>query len=659
MWVQFLIDLFFLIALVYGFGALVAFAFTSSWVKSICYAPLYSFGGLFLVSVLRCAAGLTTSWKGIVFPFCFVALIVFCIKLLMLKKHFFELNLENDHKSNDCKLLGIYVIVACVVALFVYLKTLDSSVSFFQGYDNYYHINTVRQYLNTGLYCSLPVTQYPNLWHCLVAITASFGSFAVQTAINAFNFFLIGFVIPTSVYLFMDSIFIGDREVIFAGAFSTVFCNTFPWNYVCNGPLYALLIGWALLPISMALFVKLCQSNALSVFIKRFVYFGLSCLALVVAHPSVIFAGLIILAPFGAYSIFSVFYSRCRFRVLSSFIAALFLLILFVFWNYCFNSPLFAGVVHFSWEAPVSLSQAFANALIGSLSDSYSPQLLLMFFVMLGLVFLLKRSRYRWLIASLVVTAFFYIVAEGINGYWRQFFCGFWYNDWNRLAGIYGFTLSIVAAPGLVVTYRLLGSIFGKCLNDRPFFNSAFSVLCFFGLLLVFVMMPSFSIPEGTYTTPFGYVRSKLSEYNDLSAKAICFDSSEISFTNEVKSIVGDSKVLNYPYDGSCFAYAISNLNIVNRKWWVDDLDENHPDALVRMKINDVSFNKQVQDACKKLDISYVMLLDYGHSFGDGVFNYTHRVAEAWTGLTSITDSTPGLKLLLSEGDMRLYRIEK
>ena len=78
----------------------------------------------------------------------------------------------------------------------------------------------------------------------------------------------------------------------------------------------------------------------------------------------------------------------------------------------------------------------------------------------------------------------------------------------------------------------------------------------------------------------------------------------------------------------------------------------------MRMKINQIFTDKDVQKACNQEDVSYVLLLDYGHPFGEGVFNYDHRVPEAWTGLTSITDSTAGLKLLLSEGDMRLYEIE-
>ncbi|MGN9039725.1 DUF6541 family protein [Collinsella bouchesdurhonensis] len=655
---QFLFDFIFLLVVVYAFGTLLSAAFCSSLAKSISFAPLLSFGCLFLISFIRCEMGLSTSWKGIVLPFCVLSLIVFLLGRLIKKKRRASDTREDYCDIVDCKTLGLYVFVGAIVATFVYVRTLDSAASFFQGYDSYYHINTVRQYLNTGFYCSLPVTGYPNLWHCLTAITASFGAFAIPQAVNAFNFFLVAFVVPTSVYLFMDAVFWEDKAIVFIGAFATAMCNTFPWNYVSNGPVYALLIGWALLPISMALFAYLCESKKLSSFICMLGAFCASCLVLVVAHPSVIFAGIVILTPLGAHAAFASMRSRGFSCFISCIVAAVFLLCVLGFWVYCFRSPLFAGVVNFPRPAQTSLSQAISNAIVGSLSEAHSPQPVLMLLTFLGLLCVLKRPQQRWLAFSLCSAAFICIVSEGIDGYWRQFFCGFWYNDLNRLMGLYGFMLAVLSAPGLAVLLKAFPAIYQQLFGETRVVNFNELAICFCSLLLALVLLPSFSIPSGTYVTPFAYIRGKLYDYNDLSQSAFCYDSSEIAFTDKVKEIVGDSKVLNYPYDGSCFAYAISNLNTINRVWWVTDLDQSHPDALMRMKINQIFTDKDVQKACNQEDVSYVLLLDYGHPFGEGVFNYDHRVPEAWTGLTSITDSTAGLKLLLSEGDMRLYEIE-
>lgn len=42
----------------------------------------------------------------------------------------------------------------------------------------------------------------------------------------------------------------------------------------------------------------------------------------------------------------------------------------------------------------------------------------------------------------------------------------------------------------------------------------------------------------------------------------------------------------------------------------------------MRMKINQIITDKDVQKDCNQEDVSYVLLLDYEHPFGEGVFNY-------------------------------------
>lgn len=144
MWIQFLFDFIFLLVVVYAFGTLLSAAFCSSLVKSISFAPLLSFGCLFLISFIRCEMGLSTSWKGIVLPFCVLSLIVFLLGRLIKKMRCASDTCEDYCDIADCKTLGLYVFVGVIVATFVYVRTLDSAASFFQGYDSYYHINTVR-----------------------------------------------------------------------------------------------------------------------------------------------------------------------------------------------------------------------------------------------------------------------------------------------------------------------------------------------------------------------------------------------------------------------------------------------------------------------------------------------------------------------------------
>ena len=57
------------------------------------------------------------------------------------------------------------------------------------------------------------------------------------------------------------------------------------------------------------------------------------------------------------------------------------------------------------------------------------------------------------------------------------------------------------------------------------------------------------------------------------------------------------------------------------------------------------------------LDARYVMLL--GDPSGDNPTKLGLRYEEKnWVGIETIAEDTPGFKLILSEGDMRLYEIE-
>ena len=121
-----------------------------------------------------------------------------------------------------------------------------------------------------------------------------------------------------------------------------------------------------------------------------------SYLVLVVAHPSVIFAGIVILTPFGAHVSFASMRSRGFSCFISCIVAAAFLLCVLVFWVYCFRFPLFAGVVNFPRAAQTSLSQAISDAIVGSLSEAHSPQPMLMLLTLLGLIFVLSDSLEAW-----------------------------------------------------------------------------------------------------------------------------------------------------------------------------------------------------------------------------------------------------------------------
>ena len=119
--------------------------------------------------------------------------------------------------------------------------------------------------------------------------------------------------------------------------------------------------------------------------------------------------------------------------------------------------------------------------------------------------------------------------------------------------------------------------------------------------------------------------------------------------------------IVNYPDDGSVFSYATDDLNILYR---YSLLSSEVPDSetkeseLIRTRLNKISSDPEVKSAVRTLGVKYVLLLDQGKKEDELVKLPQFGNPEYWTGITGINDLTPGFTTVLSEGDMRLYKIE-
>ena len=119
--------------------------------------------------------------------------------------------------------------------------------------------------------------------------------------------------------------------------------------------------------------------------------------------------------------------------------------------------------------------------------------------------------------------------------------------------------------------------------------------------------------------------------------------------------------VFNCPDDGSVFAYANNDINLFYKRtgYEVDDKDGDIA-TILRNSIDRYGTNEDVQLAVEESGIEYILLLDVGNDLDDPDgprYYYDHYYSELWSGLKRLTDNTPGIETVLSEGDMRLYRL--
>lgn len=129
------------------------------------------------------------------------------------------------------------------------------------------------------------------------------------------------------------------------------------------------------------------------------------------------------------------------------------------------------------------------------------------------------------------------------------------------------------------------------------------------------------------------------------------YSASEQAFVQRVKEIVGDSVVLNNPFDGSSLAYAIDGLNVYYKFKYNDN--ESPESRLIREKLNRVFYEKSVQDAVRSVGAQYFIRLNM---YPDDQYPTMPKEEGVWSGL-NIDNGAPGFELVLEEGPYKLYRI--
>ncbi len=136
------------------------------------------------------------------------------------------------------------------------------------------------------------------------------------------------------------------------------------------------------------------------------------------------------------------------------------------------------------------------------------------------------------------------------------------------------------------------------------------------------------------------------------------YTSEEEEFVCRAKEICGTDLVVNQPYDGSVFSYAIDSLNVLFPQYGFDQEEDK---ATLKLRLGYIAQDQEVAEAARRLGVKYVLQLDQGSGpcgmSPDATYYDFSYDADCWVGINMITDDTPGFEVVLSEGNMRLYRI--
>ena len=178
--------------------------------------------------------------------------------------------------------------------------------------------------------------------------------------------------------------------------------------------------------------------------------------------------------------------------------------------------------------------------------------------------------------------------------------------------------------------------------------------------MLVFFYYPNFNIIGiGQVQTALGEFESEWFDYNN-NIGACVLDHDEQEFLKEVRAVVGDDLVINKPDDGSVFAYGSMGIDVFYKRTGIEGYyTDSEESQLFRNCLDEYIYNNKVQDAVERVGAKYLLLLDLDvNDTTQERYWYDHYYEDRWQGIDSISDDTPGFRIVLSEGDMRLYEIE-
>lgn len=528
-----------------------------------------------------------------------------------------------------------------------------------QTYDANFHLNAVRQILDTGnaspfaMDLSAPGSAvfYPTLWHSLVALTVQLSGTTIPLATNATVFVVAAVVWPVGAVALGRAIAGPSRSVtVISGVVAAAFPN-FPLSLTAYGVLYPNLLSIALFPfvtVSVLQLLGLSQarrserSSPGAAWLLAFGAMG----AAVFAHPNAIHITLLwLIAPLLAVTI-RAFHNRPvpgwgsavrstqmsrGTRTVSS-VSSLLLLALGIgiAWRLGQTSDN-------PWAGKHTPFAALRDA-VGMTPhlEGHSWPITILF--VLGVTFAWRFRNARWALGSATVLLGVYIIADGFEAAaWRTSLLAPWYSDPWRLAAL----VALGALPLVVLGASAAWGIARE--GIRRFARLSPSPLRFqaVGSLVAIAFLLAATQGAGA----FAGVRFVSSQYA-AGEQARLLSSDERELLEKLPELVEpDATIINNPWNGGALAYALSGHKVLT-----PHTGGNFDPRIADLMAEITEGSPAACELSREFEAEYI--LDFGTNY---LFGDISRVApyEPISGITS----APALAEVEREGDAVLYRI--
>ena len=663
-WLTFALAICFCVAVLYVPGYLVGRAVSLERFASVAAAPAFSVAALVILGVILNAAHVRCDGWMLLLACAALCLLLYgtCRVLRGLRGVDGRTHLTRNAVDGEWVLVALYIGVAAVVSLVVFVHAMGDPVSFSRNDDTTVHLSVVRGFLDSGTFSTLNVTKYldlgesggyyPAAWHVATAVLASFVGNQVALATNAMILVVCVFVLPVGLLFLLRQLFPDNKLALYSGSlFSVAFCG-YPWGFVVFGQLLSNLLSFALIPGALGLLISSLNASGPSK--SGFaVAYACSMISVALAQPNGAFTLGIWSVAFAVSHLWSKrsdgYWSGKRTAIILCFIAC-------AAWVLLFAAPPLQGVVTYSWKPALSIPKAIVAGLLFMFTNREGVQPFLTVLVLLGIAKTLKDRRLRWLSVSYIAAFSFYVIDVATDGFVKQLLTGFWYTDYYRTGAMIALFAVPLAALGFAWLVKLGTGLLGKMRFGRQGSNDSCVVAMVLVVLLAVCQFAPVRFAFGKTDVRPGLMKIP-AEVSSRYSWEKGLTSEEDAFVKRVMSLAGHDCVINVPSDGSCWSYGVEGINTMFRRSATAGPSGSEPYATVlRTQLCDYAVSDEVREAVEKTGAHYVMLLDE-KSYNDRTVVKLRYKEEDWVGIESITQDTPGFTLVLSEGDMRLYRI--
>lgn len=679
MWFQFLCASALCLVALFAPGFVALLSAGASFGASLACAPALCVATYAVLTILFPALGVSASFRSLFCPALALALLISLVCLVARRR---RLRLAADLRERAALSVGLpmlYAIVGVAVGTVFFVRNLDTAASFYQAFDNVHHLNSIRSFVDSGNYSSFnsavylesagslaspylwsSSSFYPSAWHGLVSMVVQALDIPITVGINAVNAMLLCVVFPVGVCELLR-VLTRDKKLVFIGAFLAVAFTASVWDFVTFGPLYPMLLSYALVPSVSACFIRgIGRGTSRPRAVASLLVFVVGCVGIALAQPAGIFLMGAFLAPYCVHRTAEVA-RKGHGKVFVRAVGCVTALLIVAFWVFCYSLPQFRGTVEFNWPKTSSHFQGLVDVLL--LSFTWHPvQLGLAFFVFVGFIRTAYDKRLRWVDASYVFVSVTYILGISSEGVLKHLLGGFWYTDPHRLAANVCFVALPLAVIGAKAVWNWTARVFNVLKEryevPRRVMARHAATGCF-AVALLLIYCPSFEVRGiASVDTSFGHYASMTASENDFDAEYV-LSTRELEFSQEALSLIPEgSGIINEPNDGSGLLYALLNANIYYRSFDLPELEnEKEESVAVRQGLDKVAYDGSIQDAVRKTGAKYLLVLDQGRK-PDETPHFWSYFPEQWKGIEGVDDSTPGFSVVLSRDDMRLYKID-